>query len=221
MISDFFPLFTFLIRIHSIIQSFEIELIAFKQIFTGLFESIIEKMNISKIIIFLLALILIQTSAHILIEIDPEDFEQVSDFFENIIINNRIQQHPINSKRSLMRIVKKTASGLIQMLCVMITLVASNILTTKISELNTQQAYENEFFERNVTNNTILKKCNQNDFGCNRNLCWRTCDVENDERTKKWCYTTANAINRKFQNCSHSFDCSPCWDCLNKEQCRK
>lgn len=177
-------------------------------------------MNISKIVIFLIVLIFIQTSAHISIEIDPDDFDQVSDFFENIIINNRIQQHPIHSRRSIMRIVKKTASGIIQMLCVMLTLVGSNILTTKINEYQSPTP-RIEFFDRNVTENNQSKKCNQNDFGCNRNMCWRTCDVETDGNKKKWCYTTTNAINRKIQNCTHSFDCSPCWDCLSREQCHK
>lgn len=49
----------------------------------------------SKIVILFLALLLIQTSAHISIQIDPDDFDQVSDFFENIIINR--QYHPVEN----------------------------------------------------------------------------------------------------------------------------
>lgn len=88
------------------------------------------KMNITKfIIIFHVVCILIQTSAHISINIDNDDYNQVSAFFNNIIINRA--GTPTVSRCSILTTVKKITCTVFQMLGILITLTASNLLTVK------------------------------------------------------------------------------------------
>lgn len=53
------------------------------------------------------------------------------------------------------------------------------------------------------------------DFGCDRNLCWRSCDrTVGKNGTDSWCYTKAKPDSSNYQKCKFPHDCSPCWDCL-------
>lgn len=112
----------------------------------------------------------------------------------------------------------------------MVTLVASNLLTTKLSYLvsvKTNQdmdvnSYQNMFInspqvghiKKNSTNNAV-EMCESNDFGCNRGLCWRTCTVEkhHDQDYSSWCFTAQEKGSKRFQHCKNNLDCSACWEC--------
>lgn len=56
----------------------------------------------------------------------------------------------------------------------------------------------------------------QNDFGCDRNICWRTCNSDNVKITNRigWCYSSPDLSAHKYQHCNFAHDCSPCWHCL-------
>lgn len=61
-------------------------------------------------------------------------------------------------------------------------------------------------------NQSRPKKCNH-DFGCDRNICWRTCHSSAGKKDA-WCYTAPDIKQHKYQQCIYAHDCSPCWECL-------
>lgn len=170
-------------------------------------------MKISNIVIILLTLVLIQTNAHISIQIDPDDFDHVTEFFENIIIN---QQQPVVYRRfSVVLVLKKVTVSIIQMIGIMLTLVGANLITEKFHEVQAQPK-QNDLVVRNNTINDLIEMCNEKDFGCNRNVCWRTCvdDSEKENNSQTWCYTSPKPEKREYHPCVYSYDCSPCWECI-------
>lgn len=70
---------------------------------------------------------------------------------------------------------------------------------------------------QNKSNNINLKHsemCNI-DFGCNKNVCWRSCNTNVEYNGKKlWCYTSSKYRAREFQHCVDANDCSLCWECI-------
>lgn len=179
-------------------------------------------MFISKLLVIVLSVELImQVEAHISIQIDPEDMDRVSDFFESIIFNRQqLFQPTVHSRFGIIRLTKKFLSGGIQMLSIMITLVSANLLTTKLSQpvlVNSEQrepVNSLEVIDKNLTSSTV-EMCNSNDFGCNRGICWRTCTVQKagDQGYLSWCFTAPEKMQQKFHHCKNNMDCSGCWEC--------
>lgn len=70
--------------------------------------------------------------------------------------------------------IKKLSFSFLQMFGIMITLVGAKLLTTQFDRLlNTP--LEN-ILKNSTINHTQTENC-EDDFGCNRNLCWRTCKI--------------------------------------------
>lgn len=120
------------------------------------------------------------------------------------------------------------------MLGIMLTLVGANLLTVQLSPTTTTMtttttaiatttttsiASENlnpQKFETIYKNLSISSnKCNMNDFGCNRNLCWRSCVIKKnaDKDYISWCFSTPKESKQNFHYCKNGLDCSPCWEC--------
>lgn len=55
----------------------------------------------------------------------------------------------------------------------------------------------------------------KNDFGCDRGICWRTCN-KNMKNTNNvgWCYSAPDVKAHKYQLCNFSHECSGCWHCI-------
>lgn len=164
-------------------------------------------------VVCVLLLFLTYSTARISIEMDPEDLDQISDFFQAFITHQ--QQHQYQSimnfsiRYRITPFLKKTACGFIQLIGVMLTLVGANLLTSKLDSVEPLQPTE-----MNVRNNNS-QMCNI-DYGCNQNLCWRTCYTSLHEKinSQLWCYTSPKHNAREFQRCIYSSDCSPRWECL-------
>lgn len=169
------------------------------------------KVKLSIICLFALML-LFQSEAYISINIDPEDLDRVSDFFHAIIINEQSQtlMH-IPTRCIIIKWIKKMVFGMIQLISVMLALVGSNIISSKLipdCQVQQQQNYEPEtvFQTRNKSSDIIAKYVEMCDFdfGCDRNLCWRSCN-RLVQGKKLWCHASPHA--RDFQRCNDSNDC--------------
>lgn len=178
-------------------------------------------MLISKFFLVLVSvelLLLMQAESHISIDIDPEDMDGVRSFFESLLFNRPIQilQPMMNRRRSgpIKRLMAKSLNSVIQMFTIIITLVGANLITNKLS----QPSHAN--FDQNLitTNTTAINGTNvcSTEFGCNRNLCWRACTVnnENDLAYTSWCFTSADN-NGIVHQCKTHTDCSGCWECTH------
>lgn len=157
-----------------------------------------------------------QVEGHISIEIDPEDMDRVSDFFESIIFNRQqLSQPRLHSRCGIIRLTKKVLSAFIQMFGIMTTLVCANLVTTRLSQTSYINPHQVEEFDRNLTSITKVETCNNN-FGCNQSLCWRSCTVhrENDlvPDYTSWCFTSPDK-NGIVHQCESHLDCSGCWEC--------
>lgn len=201
-------------------------------------------MNVSKVLIITIALcILMQSFAHISLNIDVDDLEMVNEFFDGMI-NIR----PNSVQCSALAMLKKVTYSLLQMAGILLTLVGSNMLTMKLSG-NEQKPIDPKLIEPKLTVPKIIEpiitkqniepiysKINvldyimcRNDFGCNRNLCWRECKMDNAIVPKEaavgkkaWCFTAPPKSGKepqiKHHKCEQSSDCSPCWPCVS--QCK-
>lgn len=178
-------------------------------------------MHFSKIkvlIIFFLACVILQHQC-VTIEIQPDELEQIGE-----ILIQAYMQHPTTSivtqrrGTALISMAKTATRGLLQLLGILFTLVGANILTSKLEhQINltpNHQIVKQDDVKVNIdeTMQTApLKQCNQNDYGCDDNLCWRTCDTSNGNST---CYTSPNSKEKIIHRCIFSKECSPCWECM-------
>lgn len=161
--------------------------------------------------------LLIHSEGYISVNIDPEDLNQITDFIQTFGMND--QSHPITlnqRNRACIKMMKDTIFGIIQLIGVMLSLVGANYLSMKLTpEVSVQQYKQPEIIFRNPTkanNFEDIKMC-KIDYGCNKNLCWKTCNsIVNG--TKLWCY--ASSTPGQFHRCSGAEDCSQCWDCIER-----
>lgn len=162
-------------------------------------------MKLIKIVLFLLALcLIIQAQAPVIIDIDPDDLQQLSEILAQYYVE-RGNDRRISQMNSVTNLCKKTVFCVIQMIGIMFSLVGANILTEIV--LNSRNVAP-------VKIENATRKC-EYEFGCTHNMCWRTCDVtKTDEATFSWCYTIADCSTRNFQACLEPNDCSPCWSCF-------
>lgn len=112
--------------------------------------------------------------------------------------------------------IKKLAFSFLQMFGIMIALVGAKLLTTQFDRLlNTPVSTVENILKNSTINHTQTENC-EDDFGCNRNLCWRTCKINStNSQQQAWCYTTSDPKLNKTQQCMHPQECSPCWECVS------
>lgn len=170
------------------------------------------------LILFTMILFLLQSEAFISINIDPEDLDQVTDFIHTVTINDQSQPIISNRKnRVIISMVKKAIFSTIQLVGVMLSLVGANIISVNLvpdASMQQKQQFpqsENILPNQNKTIKIKFGEMCHIDYGCNKNLCWRTCNTVADGK-KLWCYTSPTS--RKFQYCAHANECSLCWDCI-------
>lgn len=150
--------------------------------------------------------------ASISIDIEPEDLRRIGE----IVVGNYLRGPGNNIARSRTMIntiissCKHFSMNIAQLIGIMLSLVGANLLTTMLEPFTNTPMYKNT----TLTPSQICKS----DFGCDENLCWRTCDTKFDEGEQQiaqsWCFTSSKPTDRNFQECKNSYDCSPCWDCL-------
>lgn len=185
----------------------------------------------------LISLCLINSEAYIAVNIDPEDLDRVSEFFHTIIINQQHEpQLSVPMKFKILSMLKNGIFASFQLMGVVIALVGANVITTHLTtdSVQQQQQQQQQLSESIQIRNPVVQKqpiqsiqndssifknaemCNMRDYGCNRNLCWRTCNVNVGKNHSLWCYTSSNPLARVHHYCVDSKDCSLCWECIEK-----
>lgn len=153
------------------------------------------------ILLYLTTTFLYHTSGHITIQIETDDLQQLGE-----IIVQHMQDQPLipQSRRNTCVKFIKISRSVLQMIGIILTLVGANLLTSKlepfVAHLKTRL---------NVTSINIspLEICG-NDFGCDENICWRSCnDSSASPKSEKnlnqsWCYTSAKSNGSEFQSCA-------------------
>lgn len=154
-------------------------------------------------------IILGQTSSDIAIDIEPEELQRMGEMLirhystRNILHNGGI---PTSNYR-------KVLLNVAQLIGITCSLVGANLITNALQPYPAINPQINEMIP-SIANDTIKpSEICKYDFGCDENLCWRTCD-DGMSNGQSWCYTAPKAEKRKIQSCGYSFECSPCWDCV-------
>lgn len=170
---------------------------------------------------FVLFLYVCQTKAHITIQIEPSQISKICEIIHALIHQNQIEMHPSSRFRlclSVLPYVKSMMRGLVQMFGIMMTLVGANLITSRMkASLTNNQLNAIAIPHPAVTMQMDICK---NAYGCNSNLCWRTCGQANDTNKnakQKLCITT-KPNGTSYETCEQAHQCSPCWSCLSRCQ---
>lgn len=127
---------------------------------------------------------------------------------ETYLRHNLIQRLPTPAN-AILNFILKIPGAIYNFFNLTASLICAGIITPIL--------HENYFHSNTVKSepeavaSVLTKKC-AHDFGCERNICWRTCH----SATKKnaWCYTSPDIKHHKYQQCFYAHQCSPCWECL-------
>lgn len=177
-------------------------------------------------ILLILTIFSIVSNCHININMDLEDLGGVSEFFQTFNPNQHEYamvpaRTPTLLRRKIMKLIVKTTISIIHLVGVTFALVGSNLITTRFDQPTpmliqlqpTAQQSEIGLMFKNISNIITAEKSNI-DFGCHKNVCWRTCYIDSKNISSKWCYTSTNPDSREYQKCASPQDCSPLWECL-------
>lgn len=175
-------------------------------------------MLISKVLIVVIVLSICE--AHIVINIEPEQMQRIAQILVDDYITHNVPPSRNTLGQSIGRFfdLKKIAVGVAQLIGVTISLVSANIISAKFEPtiISPTPTVINKITHHG--NNTSFRPSEicVEDFGCDRNICWRSCDkgLNNHDNSPKWCYTTSKPGSHKYQQCIYAHDCSPCWECL-------
>lgn len=174
-------------------------------------------------LVLLFKLLRLETDAFISIEIDPDDLDRISEFFHSIIITDQPRSIIPTRGIQIKTMFKKIVCSVVQLIGVMLSLVGASIISNHFAPVvpvpvQEQQPQQDESLI--VQNATILSDIIKNiescgtDYGCNKNLCWKSCYTKDDYGRNLWCRTSS--FRYKFQHCNTSSDCLFCWDCIEK-----
>lgn len=162
-----------------------------------------------------------QTKAHITIQIEPNEIDQIVNILQTMIHQNHNIQHPsvrIRLCQFLIPLAKSSMRCITQMTAIMMTLVGANLITTRLEAPITSF----QMTSINSPQSTETPQMYENSYGCASNYCWRTCENENDTikkntQQKKWCITMKpNGTSFAAVECVDHHDCSPFWRCLSR-----
>lgn len=163
----------------------------------------------------LLSALYAPSKASIQIDMEPDELQE---FLQGRLSGRPITTITPRSSSVAAKHVKRLMLGLIQMVGIMLTLVGANLLTALFEP---SLLLNGQCVDKNVTvflPSIAPSQLCEYDFGCDRNLCWRTCGAGSDNNGKNdahsWCYTAAKTESHNYQQCIYSHDCSPCWECL-------
>lgn len=189
-------------------------------------------MKVLVVCFFLLSLFLVVSNARISFNFDTGDLDDIVDFAQPLILHNqmqRLRRQPQASRVSLLLIsfLSKFGNWICQTISLMFGMTGASILSSKWESYDStpqqsqqqQEKQQSELFFKTISNDAddALNSC-QTDFGCNNNLCWRTCNAVSishvHEKKMQWCYTSPSPNSRKLKQCEYSTDCSRCWECI-------
>lgn len=162
--------------------------------------------TVQKIFILLVLSSIFYAKAHFTIEIEPTELQSIGQVLvESYFHHNLIQRQPtvVNNVFSQ---IKKFSLSTLQLLGITASFIGANILTPLLQEkfqfaLTTTVANTTQH-----TNNTNdPSKICQHDFGCDRNICWRSCRKSEKENDRfSWCYTKSSLDTHKYAHCHNA-----------------
>lgn len=167
------------------------------------------------VVFILFSLFFTYSHAHIVIDIEPDELQRVAEILVQSYLTRNLTPRTVLTRNIVFSCIKKVSSSAVQLFGIMMTLVGANLLT-KIFEPSVISP-QFLFADNNVTSILPDEFCKR-DFGCDHNLCWRTCGdelgVHEKNKPQSWCYTAPKTELRNYQQCIHSHECSPCWECI-------
>lgn len=183
------------------------------------------------LVIVIFSLQILQSDAFISINIEPDDLERVSDFFHELMNANNQIPSSIRQRNIIVKMMKKGIMSSIQLIGVMMTLVGANIISSywipehgqiqqnpKLFQHIGQPPKELEQEQRKTKIHNFYQSISraeicQIDFGCYKNICWRSCH-SNIQDKNLWCYTAPTPNARELYRCNDTSDCFICWECV-------
>lgn len=174
--------------------------------------------TVKKILIFFVVCLIICTQSHISIDIDATELQSIGEVLVESYFHHNLIQRRISVPRTILSTAIKVLISVLQFIGVTGSLIAANIFTpwfqsspTTITPTNVNNIKTNEQYNTAI----VPSKICPHDFGCDRNVCWRSCHTnEKETNVKSWCYTRLNLKSNDYVECAHPHDCSPCWECL-------
>lgn len=161
------------------------------------------------IAITLIVIFLNNTSAHISIDLDPEELQRLGE-----ILVQSYFEHNLLSNRAISQ-CKKITNGIYQSFGIMVSLVGANLITNMLQPYMPVGSIMQESYPASIVHSTFKPTDNCDyEFGCDSGLCWRACD-NTFNISHSWCFSSPKIQENNFQPCTFPHDCSPCWDCLS------
>lgn len=163
-------------------------------------------------------------NAHISIDMDAAELQTIGELLvETYMHHNFIHRVP-TIRSVILSKIKGFSYNVLQLIGVTLSLIAANVLSPLFGTMfdstttsTTSTSITLPVRPANAYSKMILdpfKMC-PHDFGCDRNICWRSCTTNGKEGSDvSWCYTTSNLKSTEYNQCIHQHDCSACWECL-------
>lgn len=141
------------------------------------------------IVLLIISSWVICVKTHISIDIDPVELQSIGEVLVESYLNNNLIQRSSSLGNTMIGLIQKCACSMLQYIAITCSLVGANIITTMLQH--------NVVVAPQSTNSTLVpSKLCKHDFGCDDNVCWRTCNESgNDVAVVSWCYTTPENTN--------------------------
>lgn len=174
--------------------------------------------SVVKIVVLLLILSAFLVNSNIVINMDQDSLEQLGEMLIQNYIHNNLTPRTTFRKSMWGKTIKFIVCVL-HLIGITTSLIAANIFTPFFQAINPKE-YATQSTGLNIISNPSYKNTTfapsdlcPHDFGCDRNLCWRTCHRGHKDEKLSWCYTT-KPNSGKYSRCIEMPECSPCWECL-------
>lgn len=177
--------------------------------------------------ILILAVLCSSTLAHIVLDIQPDELQRIAEILVQNYVDNNLGPLPRAARMHFFfHHVKKFGFTTMNMFGLIFSLTSANVITSMIElKYGLIKPSSTTSIPSSSTSTTItpsLFKLNNYPemcdnivrFGCDRNVCWRTCNSQN-VTANSLCYTSPTPEIHDYHHCTHSTDCSPCWECVD------
>lgn len=180
--------------------------------------------SINKIVLALLIVGVISSNSNIVINMSDSSLERLGEMLIENYITNNLAPRETSGNSFLWKMIKFFIC-VTQLIGVTLSLIAANIFTPYFQSLYTNsdtiqstapiKSVISFISHSSSGKNTSFSPSTMcpHDFGCDRNLCWRTCHRGHKNEKLSWCYTS-KPNSGKYTQYIEMQECSPCWECF-------
>lgn len=173
--------------------------------------------EMKKFVIFFIVSSFVNVQSHIVIDIDPSELQSIGEVLVESYFHHNLIQRQVSLPQTIFSKIVNFSFCVLKLIGVTASLIAANLFTPLFQSFSTTNNALNTITHVQYNKSTIVpSKICPNDFGCDRNVCWRTCDKGENEKHVSWCFTTSKPGSNKYAQCINSQDCSGCWECLGQ-----